>query len=735
VDLWSLFRRKTPVAKPLGQPTFWESRVGTVLSRTGVVLKKNLWAWPVIAVILLSIVGYLVHSAIETTMKETLKSQLQTLLNAETAMLEKWFQVQATSAESAANDAEFREAAYRLLALEENAENSDDVSPTQDIHKQIEKALMPTMSAQKFTGYFVTDRAYKILDASNVELIGQTDIPKYGAFLPRVIDGETIVSTPFPSVAMIKNKNGEVRTGEPTMYVCVPLRDQELQVIGTLALQLQPEDEFSHILQVGRIGESGETYAFSRDGAMVSNSRFDQDLILLGILPDQEYSRSILNVQIRDPQGNMTEGFRPGVRRSEMQLTTMAASAIQGNSGVDVDGYNDYRGVPVTGAWTWLEKYQIGVTTEIDVAEAFYALTILKRTFFFLYSLLIVSSIVIFVFTMIVARLQREARRSAIEAQQLGQYKLVEKLGAGAMGVVYRGHHAMLRRATAIKLLDADKVNPSSIERFEREVQITCNLHHPNTIQVYDFGRTPEGVFYYAMEYLDGINLENLVEDDGPQPAARVIHVLLQACGSLFEAHSKGLVHRDIKPANIMLNRRGGESDVVKVLDFGLVKAVDDKKQAGFTAGNGLTGTPLYMSPEAIQSPLSVDARSDLYGLGAVGYFLLTGKTVFVANSVIDICKKHVDETPIPPSERLGKPVSSEFDNALLACLEKNPSKRPQTAKDFADLLRKCPEYNQWSSDQADPWWRKHERSQSAETEVNQDPDPPPSGFDQTMDI
>lgn len=734
MNLWSIFGRKTKVAKPQGHRSFSDTKIGTALSRTGVLLKKNLWAWPAIAVILLSVVGYSVHSAIETTMKETLKSQLQTLLNAETAMLEKWFQVQATSAESAANDEEFREATYRLLALEENAENTDDVSSTQDIHQQIEKALMPTMSAQRFTGYFVTDRSYKILDASNVALIGQTEIPQYAEFLPRVIDGETIVSTPFPSVAMMKNKNGEIRTGEPTMYVCSPLRDLDFQVIGTLALQLQPEDEFSDILQVGRIGESGETYAFSREGAMVSNSRFDSDLILLGILPDQEHSRSILNVQIRDPLGNMTEGFRPGIRRSEMKLTTMAASAIDGNSGVNVDGYNDYRGVPVTGAWTWLPKYEIGVTTEIDVAEAFYALTILKRTFFFLYSLLIASSIVIFVFTMIVARLQREARKTAIEAQQLGQYKLERKLGAGAMGVVYRGHHAMLRRATAIKLLDADKVNPSSIERFEREVQITCKLHHPNTIQVYDFGRTPEGVFYYAMEYLDGINLENLVANDGPQPAGRVIHVLLQACGSLFEAHTKGLVHRDIKPANIMLNRRGGESDVVKVLDFGLVKAVDSKKQAGVTAENGLTGTPLYISPEAIQSPMSVDARSDLYGLGAVGYYLLTGKPVFDANSVIDICKKHVDETPIPPSERLGKPVSSELENALLACLEKSPTHRPQTAKDFAGSLRKCPEYNQWSSDQADPWWRKYEQDQSAETEVKQDPDLPPSSFDQTID-
>ncbi|MCB1188769.1 serine/threonine protein kinase, partial [bacterium] len=180
------------------------------------------------------------------------------------------------------------------------------------------------------------------------------------------------------------------------------------------------------------------------------------------------------------------------------------------------------------------------------------------------------------------------------------------------------------RRPTAVKLLDLDKVNDDSIQRFEREVQLTCQLNHPNTVAIYDYGRTPEGVFYYAMEYLDGLTLQSLVERYGPQPEARVIRILTQICGSLFEAHSLGLVHRDIKPANIMINRRGGETDIVKVLDFGLVKALDEGKQAGVTGGNMMTGTPLYMSPEAIQTPQLVDPRTDIYAVGAVGYFLLT---------------------------------------------------------------------------------------------------------------
>ena len=270
----------------------------------------------------------------------------------------------------------------------------------------------------------------------------------------------------------------------------------------------------------------------------------------------------------------------------------------------------------------------------------------------------------------------------------------------------------MLRRPTAIKMLDVDKVNEASIQRFEREVQITSQLNSPNTVAIYDYGRTPEGVFYYAMEYLDGIDLQSLVERYGPQSVPRVIHILKQVCNSLHEAHSLGLVHRDIKPANIMLNRRGGEPDVVKVLDFGLVKALDDQRQAGVTDQRGLTGTPLYMSPEAIQLPNSVDPRSDLYAVGAVGYFLFTGKPVFEAQSVVDLCQKHVSAAPAPPSERIGTPIPAALENAILACLEKSRAKRPQTARDLSQLISNCAEATACSIEEADAWWGRHERGQ-----------------------
>lgn len=289
------------------------------------------------------------------------------------------------------------------------------------------------------------------------------------------------------------------------------------------------------------------------------------------------------------------------------------------------------------------------------------------------------------------------------KAMQLGQYVLDDKIGEGGMGVVYRAHHAMLRRATAIKLLTG--TTAQSAARFEREVRITARLTHPNTIAIFDYGRTPEGTFYYAMEYLEGISLEELVREHGPQPPARVVHLLLQTCGALEEAHEAGLVHRDIKPANVMLTERGGMQDVVKVLDFGLVKEITNADPS-LSAVNTIVGTPHYMSPEAIVDPVKIDARADIYGVGATAFFLLTGELVFDGASLVEICSKHLHEAPDAPSRRrAGLPEA--LDRVVLASLAKKPEERPASAEALADMLRAAA-LPEWSRAEARAWWKSH---------------------------
>jgi serine/threonine-protein kinase len=308
----------------------------------------------------------------------------------------------------------------------------------------------------------------------------------------------------------------------------------------------------------------------------------------------------------------------------------------------------------------------------------------------------------------------------AREARQLGQYDLEEKIGEGGMGEIYRARHAMLRRPTAIKLLSGDG-SEHQLRRFEKEVQLTARLTHPNTISIFDYGRTPDGVFYYAMELLDGLTLEQLVERHGPQSAGRVIHFLLQVSGALKEAHGIGLIHRDIKPDNIYVCRRGDIPDVIKVLDFGLVRELKAGADVTRSNVNAIVGTPLYMAPEAIATPEQLDPRADIYGLGAVAYFLVTGAPPFMGQNIVELCAHHLHTPPPPPSSRL--PVPDDLERVILACLAKDPRQRPQNARELARMLEQCRDAGAWSESDADAWW-----AGAASTDAVVHPVPPKSG-------
>lgn len=266
----------------------------------------------------------------------------------------------------------------------------------------------------------------------------------------------------------------------------------------------------------------------------------------------------------------------------------------------------------------------------------------------------------------------------------------------------------MMKRPAAIKLLHSMRLGPESLARFETEVQLTCQLTSPHTIAVYDYGVTPEGLFYYAMEYLDGITLAQLVQDYGPQPPGRVIHLLQQVCCSLVEAHAAGLIHRDLKPENLMLCCRGGIPDMLKVLDFGLAKVVSEHPERD-QVPQTLSGTPLYMPPEAILAPQSVDARSDIYSLGAVAYFLLTGTSVFQGETVTEVLQQHLRAFPERPSRRLGVPIDENLEFLILQCLAKEPATRPQSAQEFIQRLGECHPDHAWNNQEAAHWWTRRE--------------------------
>jgi serine/threonine-protein kinase len=316
----------------------------------------------------------------------------------------------------------------------------------------------------------------------------------------------------------------------------------------------------------------------------------------------------------------------------------------------------------------------------------------------------------------VISRVITQLGRQVAKEREMGSYRLGELLGRGGMGEVYKASHRMLARPAAIKLIHPEmlanrdrKSAGLAVARFRREAEAAAQLRSPHTVELYDFGETEDGTMYFVMELLEGMDLETLVRKQGPLPQERVIHILRQVCESLEEAHVLGLIHRDIKPANIHMGRVGLRHDFVKVLDFGLVKSLlPSNAEDSMATAAGLTpGTPAYLAPEMALGE-KCDGRADLYALGCVAYFLLTGQLVFEANSGLQMITKHIRETPVPPSARTEIEVSPELDRVVLACLAKRPEDRPQTAGELDRMLSEI-EVEPWSEEEATRWWRTHQ--------------------------
>jgi serine/threonine-protein kinase len=291
------------------------------------------------------------------------------------------------------------------------------------------------------------------------------------------------------------------------------------------------------------------------------------------------------------------------------------------------------------------------------------------------------------------------------QARKLGQYRLVRKLGEGTMGEVYLAEHPFLKRPCAVKLIKPG-AGPDQIAlaRFEREVQSAARLAHPNTIEIYDYGRTEDGTFYYVMEYLQGLSLFELVRRAGPLPPGRVIYVFRQICAGLAEAHALGLVHRDMKPANVLVTVRGGKSDIAKILDFGIVKLTRDPDAPALTVDRSIHGTPMFMAPEQAMADSSLDDRADIYALGGMMYFALTGRPPFAGASPIAVMMAHVRDPIVPPS-RHRPDLPEDLERVVLRCLEKQPGSRFPTVEVLGEALAACHSAPDWGPCRADAWW------------------------------
>jgi hypothetical protein len=614
-------------------------------------------------------IGYWTYNAVEGSLRELRAASLRNLLDSEANALQVWINEELSDAERVARDPGVREALARLAHAAARPETARDAVCSGPARAAVEEVLRLVLRDAGDATFNVITPEGRLIATRFPEYCGLS--VKRDVFLPRlapVFAGEPRFLRPVHDNDRVESPS-MLRDGPPFAWTAVPVRDGTGRVFAALNIAQPVDAIFESILNAARPGETGETFAFDEAGTILSGADFGK------------------HATLRDRIASLEGG------------------------GVVLDPFESRTGGAVIGAWRWLAQYGMGVGLQIAAAEAYAPLRYLNLAFGVVFGALVIAVIAALASAFSVIRLRSQLGGK----RRLGPYVLQRRIGEGGVATVYLARHDLLKRPTAVKLLKPSRATDEMIARFEREVQLASSFSHPNTVEIFDYGRTRDGLFYYAMEYLDGLTVSQVVQNSPSKyiPVARAIHLLRQICAGLSEAHGKGLVHRDIKPENIMVCRYGGEYDFVKILDFGLVKHVSQQHSRDLTRSQRILGTPLYMAPERLRDPSDVDARADVYAVGAVAFLMLTGRRLFETTDDLALTSRILNEEAPRPSTLAPQPVPVELDLLVGACLEKKREDRPQGVAGMIEALDALALEHRWSQRDAQAWWEAA-RSDSA---------------------
>jgi serine/threonine-protein kinase len=661
-----------------------------------------------IAILILAGVGWWTWTGVKQSVEDARRGYVRALLDAKAASLEVWVNAKRAEAERWAAVPDLA-GAVRALEAAARAGAPREALVSSPAQAQFARLLAPAGATDpERVAANAVDRRGRIIAARVPAQVGLTVGKGMQADLARVFAGESRFLAPRLESERLPGAGEPFE--RPVAWFAAPVRDPEGKVVAALEIGSYADARFARILappaELADPESSGDVYAFDETGLLLTTSRYREALRTAGVLP-RDARTAAFNVRLRDPGVDLREQAAPA-DYAERDLTRLAAAAIASRRAEDpgarrgelLEPYRNYVGREVIGAWQWLPEYDIGVAIEVAASEAYAPLRYLRIAVVMIFGLLVVAVGVALGSTFSLAQLDREVR-------QLGQYRIEGKIDEGGMATVHRAVHALLKRPTAIKILKPALATDELIERFEREVTLASRLQHPATVEIFDYGRTRDGTFYYAMEYIDGITLAALVDKDGAQPASRVAHILKQVCESLREAHAKGLVHRDIKPANVMICERGGESDVAKVLDFGLVKDTHATDKRDITQFARLLGTPTYMAPERIRDPAAASPAVDIYAVGAVAFLLLTGRRVFDAPNELELARM-VLEVEAPRASTAKRAIPRPLDELIARCLAKDPAARPQRIEELIQVFGAVLRDHPWTHDEAARWWQDY---------------------------
>lgn len=661
------------------------------------------------ALVLGMLIRWWFYDAIQRDLLAMERDTLVSLCSAKKFELVNWMSQESAGFAAWARSGEVRDLIDALVDAERSSPSDPGV-----LHRAPEAALLRQSLTELAGGpllYAVWNReGTKLTDHLPEGVTVGNGVTDAGAVvLNRVFTGEVVIRLPHNRESITRGYLPE--TDEPVMAVVTPVRNRQGKIIAALLLRgVGTEARFQTVLGGIDAPHQGRCYAFSRDGLIVSETGDSASLRTGRLIADAQPARTALQVRAADPGGNLLQGYRASEPPEAWPLTHAARMALSGQSGVSLAGYRDFLGRKVIGAWEWLDDQDMGLVVERDFDQVMQPIQRLNEIFlaglWLLFAILAVTLGVAGWYWWTAIN-QRQMSR------QVGPYVLEDVLGEGGMGTVYRARHELLKRPTAIKFLKNE--HPELVFRFEREVQIVSRLEHPNTIEIYDYGRTPEGQFFYAMELINGIDLHELVRIHGPMPVSRAVFVTREICLSLREAHLRRLVHRDIKPQNVMLCCRGGEADRVKVLDFGLVKPVTNSPLDGKTRLTQLAGTPRYVAPERLLNPRLSDPAADIYSVGAVLSFLLSGHEIFSSAGLAPLLQEILSEAPKPPSAYVEVPLA--LDALVQRCLAKDPTQRPGSIIELLHELEQL-DVPPWDQMQATIWWATNRPHQTASATV-----------------
>ncbi len=663
-------------------------------------LRRILALAAVASTIVLGAIGWWTHLEVEQSMRATRGAALASVLDSQAQSLRVWIDDQKLGIRRLARDRQLREQVGAIAAIARDAAATAASYCTSPPARRLLDQLDEALAGAGTVAVNVIVPSGLIVAADDDAFCGlRYRADAFATGLAPVFGGETLFVPPHFVATRLDGAPQSPALDRPLIWIRTPVRDEADDVIAVLGVGYFADEQFSTILAAARAGATDEVYAFGRDGLMLSRSRFEDELTRRATLPAgaSATGRLALRSPLADKQAR--------TRLVEAALAPRPGQDDQ--SGMLLDPYPGYLAAPVVGGWRRLYGDDLFIAIEMSADEAYAPLEALDTVFAVVFGVLILAVCValFYWFTAVLIRAE-------LEKDRMGPYWLGERIGEGGVGAVYHARHDLLKRPSAVKLLKPSRATDEMTARFQREAKLASQLRHPNMIEIYDYGVGIDGTLFYAMELLEGDTVGELVLRGGPMPVARAVHLLRQVCAGLAEAHGKGLVHRDISVTNIMACLYGGEYDFAKILDFGLVKSVTGEEQSQtVTRSVRILGTVQYMAPERLHDPADVDVRADVYAVGAVAFFILSGRRMFESDDTLALTSRVLNEVPPRLSEIATQPIPPELDDLVAACLAKSRADRPETILAVKEVLDRIAERHRWTQADAKAAWEAlHEK-------------------------